>query len=87
MNVKGKTVCMTGVLAGVKRDEAEAGLTALGATVTGSVSKFTDILFVGAQAVSMLRAGSSCWSHPSGNRSPDSARHPPALRNRWPQRP
>jgi len=50
MNVKGKTVCMTGVLAGVKRDEAETGLTALGATVTGSVSKFTDILFVGAQA-------------------------------------
>lgn len=54
MDVSGKTVCVTGVLAGVKRDEAEAGLEALGATVTGSVSKKTDILFVGAQPGSKL---------------------------------
>jgi DNA ligase (NAD+) len=54
MNVKGKTVCVTGVLAGLKRDEAEAGLTALGATVVGSVSKNCDVLFVGAQAGSKL---------------------------------
>lgn len=54
MNVKGKTVCVTGVLAGMKRDEAEAALTKLGARVVGSVSKNTDILFVGAQAGSKL---------------------------------
>ncbi len=33
MNVKGKTVVVTGVLAGLKRDEAEAGLEALGVEV------------------------------------------------------
>jgi NAD-dependent DNA ligase len=49
MDVKGKTVCVTGVLAGLKRSEAEAALEALGAKVTGSISKNTDILFVGAQ--------------------------------------
>src|SRR4051794_13152691 len=54
MNVKGKTVCVTGVLAGLKRDEAEAGLIALGAKVVGSVSKSCDVLFVGAQAGSKL---------------------------------
>lgn len=54
MNVNGKTVCVTGVLAGLKRDEAEAGLAALGAKVVGSVSKTCDILFVGAQAGSKL---------------------------------
>jgi NAD-dependent DNA ligase len=54
MNVSGKTVCVTGVLVGLKRNEAEAGLTALGANVTGSVSKNTDILFVGAQPGSKL---------------------------------
>ncbi len=59
MNVKGKTVCVTGVLAGLKRDEAEAGLAALGAKVTGSVSKNTDILFVGAQAGSKLSKAES----------------------------
>jgi NAD-dependent DNA ligase len=54
MDVSGKTVCVTGVLAGLKREEAEAGLAALGAKVTGSVSKKTDILFVGAQPGSKL---------------------------------
>ena len=54
MNVMGKTVCVTGVLAGLKRDEAEAGLAALGAKVVGSVSKSCDVLFVGAQAGSKL---------------------------------
>src|SRR5262245_57458897 len=54
MDVKGKTVCVTGVLAGLKREEAEAALEALGAKVTGSVSKKTDILFVGAQPGSKL---------------------------------
>ncbi|MFT3708464.1 MAG: hypothetical protein QM817_12500 [Archangium sp.] len=59
MNVKGKTVCVTGVLAGMKRDEAEAALTKLGAKVVGSVSKNTDILFVGAQAGSKLSKAQS----------------------------
>jgi len=54
MDVKGKTVCVTGVLVGLKRNEAEAALEALGAKVTGSVSKNTDILFVGAQPGSKL---------------------------------
>ena len=54
MDVKGKTVVVTGVLAGLKRDEAEAGLAALGAKVSGSVSKNTHILFVGAQPGSKL---------------------------------
>ncbi|MGC4117395.1 MAG: hypothetical protein QM765_23110 [Myxococcales bacterium] len=54
MDVKGKTVVVTGVLAGLKRPEAEAALTALGAKVAGSVSSKTDILFVGAQAGSKL---------------------------------
>jgi NAD-dependent DNA ligase len=54
MDVKGKTVVVTGVLAILKRDEVEAALTALGARVTGSVSAKTDILFVGTQAGSKL---------------------------------
>jgi NAD-dependent DNA ligase len=54
MDVKGKTVVVTGVLAILKRDEVEAALAALGARVTGSVSKNTDILFVGTQAGSKL---------------------------------
>jgi NAD-dependent DNA ligase len=54
MDVKNKTVCVTGVLAGMKRTEAEKALAALGARVTGSVSKNTDILFVGAQPGSKL---------------------------------
>lgn len=54
MDIAGKTVVVTGVLAGLTRTEAEAGLTALGARVTGSISKNTDILFVGTQAGSKL---------------------------------
>jgi DNA ligase (NAD+) len=54
MDVKGKTVVVTGVLAILKRDEVEAALTALGARVAGSVSAKTDILFVGTQAGSKL---------------------------------
>jgi len=58
-DVKGKTVCVTGVLAGLKRDEAEKALENLGARVTGSVSKNTDILFVGTQAGSKLEKAQS----------------------------
>ena len=54
MDVKGKTVVVTGVLVALKRDEAEAGLAALGAKVSGSVSKNTHVLFVGAQPGSKL---------------------------------
>src|SRR5687767_6030262 len=50
MDVKGKTVVVTGVLAALKRDEVELALKALGARVSGSVSSKTDILFVGTQA-------------------------------------
>jgi DNA ligase-1 len=53
MNLKGKTVCVTGKMA-IKRKEAEAQLTALGATVKGSVTKDTEILFVGEDAGSKL---------------------------------
>ena len=59
MDVKGKTVVVTGVLAALKRDEAEAGLAALGAKVSGSVSKNTNILFVGAQPGSKLAKAES----------------------------
>ena len=54
MDVSGKTVVITGALEGVTRKEATAGLTALGAKVSGSVSKNTDILFAGEAAGSKL---------------------------------
>lgn len=54
MNVKGKTVVLTGSLSALTRDEAEAGLRKLGARVTGTVSPKTDILFAGEKAGSKL---------------------------------
>ena len=54
VDVSGKTVVVTGKLSQVKRAEAEARLLALGAKPTGSVSKNTDILFVGEKAGSKL---------------------------------
>lgn len=53
-DVKGKTVVVTGKLAQVKRADAEAKLTALGAKVTSSVSKNTELLFVGDKPGSKL---------------------------------
>lgn len=46
----GKTVVITGTLAGMTRDEAKDKLRALGAKVTGSVSKKTDFVIVGENA-------------------------------------
>lgn len=53
MNLTGKTVVVTGTFS-KPRSEIEARITALGAKVTGSVSKNTDFLFAGADAGSKL---------------------------------
>lgn len=54
IDVAGKTVCITGTFADVDRAEATAKLEALGAKVTSSVSKKTDMLFAGEKAGSKL---------------------------------
>jgi NAD-dependent DNA ligase len=54
INVSGKTVCITGTFSEVDRKEATAKLEALGAKVTSSVSKKTDMLFAGEKAGSKL---------------------------------
>jgi DNA ligase (NAD+) len=50
----GKTVVVTGTLAGLTRTQAQEHLRRLGATVTDSVSKKTDFLIVGAEPGSKL---------------------------------
>jgi DNA ligase (NAD+) len=47
-------VVLTGSLSQLNRNDAKAALQALGAKVTGSVSKKTDILFAGENAGSKL---------------------------------
>ncbi|WP_455287301.1 NAD-dependent DNA ligase LigA [Vibrio parahaemolyticus] len=48
--LEGKTVVLTGTLSQLGRTEAKEALQSLGAKVTGSVSKKTDILFAGENA-------------------------------------
>lgn len=50
LDVNGKTVVLTGTINGMHRDDVTAKLTALGARVTGSVSKKTDYVFAAADA-------------------------------------
>ncbi|AWP32119.1 DNA ligase (NAD(+)) LigA [Pantoea vagans] len=50
----GKTVVLTGSLSQMNRDDAKAQLVALGAKVSGSVSKKTDLLIAGEAAGSKL---------------------------------
>ena len=55
MEIKGKTVVLTGALTGITRVMASAALEAMGAKVASSVSGRVDILFYGEKAGSKLK--------------------------------
>ncbi|WP_040225020.1 NAD-dependent DNA ligase LigA [Bhargavaea cecembensis] len=55
----GKTVVLTGKLSHFTRNDAKAALEALGASVTGSVSKKTDLVVAGEEAGSKLEKAES----------------------------
>ncbi len=57
--VDGKTFVLTGTLANMKRSEAKTKLVALGAKVTGSVTKNTDYLVAGDKAGSKMEKAKS----------------------------
>ncbi len=54
IEIAGKTIVLTGTFSEMKRSEAERALEALGANVSGSVSRKTDLLFAGEKAGSKL---------------------------------
>jgi len=56
---EGKTIVLTGTFVTMKRNEAKKQLTEVGAKVTGSVSKNTDILIHGDKAGSKLAKAKS----------------------------
>ncbi|MEM1205796.1 MAG: BRCT domain-containing protein, partial [Acidobacteriota bacterium] len=57
--VAGKTIVLTGTLDSMTRGDAKKRLEALGAKVTGSVSKKTDLLVAGEAAGSKLTKAES----------------------------
>ncbi len=56
LDVRGKTVVLTGTFSRLKRADAEKQLVALGAKIGGSVGKATHILFAGEKAGSKINA-------------------------------
>jgi DNA ligase (NAD+) len=74
--LSGKRVVLTGTLQGMSRTEAREKLEALGAKVTASVSKNTDIIIAGENAGSKLekavRLGIEVWNEKRANREIES---------------
>jgi BRCA1 C Terminus (BRCT) domain len=58
-DLKGKKVVLTGTFVTMKRDAAEKLLTEAGATISGSISKSTDVLICGENAGSKLAKATS----------------------------